>query len=160
MIRAVDGVRNWMEDIKFERGDVQRRLKRIHCGKQPGPDCIKGEIYRCLGRSEICVDKLVEVYNRLLEEEGEVLGWKFSKTIMLPKVKKPQSSQHRPIALTNIGYKTFMGLLKEKVSEQSRGCMMREFGVCRPGLLRGEDWRRICFCWERVWRKVIGGRRH
>ena len=37
---------------------------------------------------------------------------------MLPKVKKPQVKEHRPIALTNAGYKLFMSVLKRKMVKQ------------------------------------------
>ena len=36
---------------------------------------------------------------------------------MIPKRNKPRAREHRPIALTNVGYKLFMGLMKNKLVE-------------------------------------------
>ena len=36
---------------------------------------------------------------------------------MIPKTGKPTAKEHRPIALTNMGYKIFMGLVKSKLVE-------------------------------------------
>ena len=36
------------------------------------------------------------------------------RTIMVPKMKNPEPKDHRPIALTNVGYKIFMSLVKDK----------------------------------------------
>ena len=43
-----------------------------------------------------------------------------SRTVMIPKAKKPEAREHRPIALTNVGYKIFMGLIKDKIVEYLR----------------------------------------
>ena len=36
---------------------------------------------------------------------------------MILKTNKPRAREHRPIALTNVGYKLFMGLMKNKLVE-------------------------------------------
>ena len=73
---------------------------------------------KCLGDSNICMEGMVKVYNRALET-GEIGGgWNESKTVMIGKVRKPQASQHRPIALMNVGCKLFMGMVKDKLVEQ------------------------------------------
>ena len=41
----------------------------------------------------------------------------FQKTVMIPKTGKPTAKDHRPIALINVGYKIFMGLVKSKLVE-------------------------------------------
>lgn len=96
-LRVVEGVEEWMEDVKFGEEDLKKRIEKIRNGKQPGLDGIKGEIYRALGRNEICLNGMVEAYNRVLEEGEVEEEWKMSKTIMLPKEKKPNAKQHRPI---------------------------------------------------------------
>ena len=51
-------------------------------------------------------------------EEGIIpKGWKISKTVMILKTKQPEPKDHRPIALTNVGYKIFMSLVKDKIVE-------------------------------------------
>ena len=39
---------------------------------------------------------------------------------MVPKTKKPEHKDHRAIALTNVGYKIFMSLVKDKIVEHIR----------------------------------------
>ena len=80
-------------------------------GKQPGwLDQInsKGEIYKSLKDSEKFVIHLTEAYNAVLEDGTVLEKWKRSRRIMIPKTKKPTAKEHRPIALTNVGYKLFM----------------------------------------------------
>ena len=40
--------------------------------------------------------------------------------VMIPKTKKPEPKEHRPIALTNVGYKIFISLIKDKMVEHIR----------------------------------------
>ena len=83
-------------------------MGKVKRGKQPGPDEINGEIYRCLQESERLVAKLTGAYNIVLEDGIVPGGWKKSRTVMIPKTNKPRAREHRPIALTNVGYKLFM----------------------------------------------------
>jgi len=114
----VDGVERWMEDVEFTEGDVRRRLRKIKSNKQPGPNGVRGEIYKAMEGSQTCVAALAGACNWSLDGGEMDEGWKESKTIMIPKVVKPTAQQHRPIALLNAGCKLFMGMLKEKLIEQ------------------------------------------
>ena len=58
---------------------------------------------------------MTQACNAVLTEGTVPKGWKESKTIMIPKTGKPTAKDHRPIALTNVGYKIFMGLVKSKL---------------------------------------------
>ena len=108
-LRAVAGVKDWMEKVTVSEDEVKKVMKRMKNGKQGGLDGIKGEMYKALGGSERCMERLVGGFNEMLET-GEVSGeWKKSKTRMIAKVKKPRVREHRPIALTSVGYKLFMG---------------------------------------------------
>ena len=46
-----------------------------------------------------------------------MVGWcrRTSKSVMISKKKKPVAREHRPIALTNVGYKLFMGEVKNRI---------------------------------------------
>ena len=44
-------------------------------------------------------------------------SWLQSKTVMVPKRKKPTVKQLQPIALTNASYKLFMGIVKNRIEE-------------------------------------------
>ena len=114
----VEGVRRWMQRVVFTEQDMKSKLASIKNGKQGGLDGLKGEIYKAMGNSEICVRKITEVYNRVMTEGVVGSEWKMSKTCMIPKTGKPTAKEHRPIALTTVGYKLFMSLLKDRMVEQ------------------------------------------
>lgn len=117
-IGRVGGVARWMEDIVFNREDIKKWLKRIKNGKQPGPDGIKGEIYRSLSSSDVCINSLLMAFNNVLGNGQVPCSWKASRTVMIPKERKPEARQHRPIALTNISYKVFMGMVRDRLAGQ------------------------------------------
>ena len=54
--------------------------------------------------------------NQLLVKTNKIpQTWSESKTVLIPKINKPSIKDLRPIALTNILYKVFMGILKTKI---------------------------------------------
>ena len=61
--------------------------------------------------------------------------WKKSRTVMITKTKKPRATKHRPIALTNVGYKLLMGLVKDTlVQHLDRNRMISDY---QAGFTRG-----------------------
>ena len=60
------------------------------------------------------------VMNKVMEEGIVPKGWKISKIVMIMKTKKPEPRDHRPIALTNVAYKIFKSLVKDKIVEHIR----------------------------------------
>ena len=75
-------------------------------------------MFKALAGSEFCLEKMTKVYNELLEVGMVGRKWKVSKSCMIPKTKKPSAKEHRPIALTTVGYKLFMSMLKDRMVEQ------------------------------------------
>ena len=71
----------------------------------------KCEILFLMFKSEKLVLYLTEAYNTVLNEGTVHVGWKGSKTVMIPKTEKPIAKEQRVIALTNMGYKIFIGLV-------------------------------------------------
>lgn len=55
---------------------------------------------------------------------------------MLPKTQKPTAREHRPIALTNIGCKIFMNIVKEKILEHIAQ-NDNEYGDFQEGFTQG-----------------------
>ena len=109
-----------MPRMEIHIKEVVEALGRIKKGKQPGPDRLKDEIYRGLKGSEKLVLYLTQAYNAVLNEGIVPEGWKLSKTVMISKTGKLTAKEHRPIALTNVGYKIFMGLVKSKLVGRNR----------------------------------------
>ena len=83
--------------------EVQKKLLSVKSGKQPGTDKISGEIYKWMASSELCTEKIRVAMNKVMEERIIIKWWKISRTVLVPKTKKPETKDHRPIALTTVG---------------------------------------------------------
>ena len=81
-------------------------------------DRIKNELYKAMGKSSSCMKGLCQAMNSVLDEGRIKEEWKVSKTRMIPKIRRPQVKDHRPIALTNVGYKLFMSVMKGRMVQQ------------------------------------------
>ena len=55
--------------------------------------------------------------NEILQNGKVPQNWKTSNTSLIPKTKKPNVNELRPIALTNTSYKIFMGIIKDKIEK-------------------------------------------
>ena len=62
-------------------------------------------------------DVLVETYDKILDDKEIPEYWKKSRTKMIPKKKKPQAKDMRPIAITNISYKLYMSHIGEEIEK-------------------------------------------
>ena len=59
--------------------------------------------------------------NKIITKEDNIPeSWYTSKTVLVPKTKKPTVKDLRPIALTNATYKLFMGILNTKIEHHIR----------------------------------------
>ena len=129
-----------MPRIELTIEEVARALEKLKKGKQPGPDRLKGEIYSSLKDSEKLVLYLTHAYNVVLNDGTVPQGWKGSKTVMIPKTKRPIAKEHRPIALTNVGYKLLMGLVKNKLVDHfDRNCLISDYRAGFTGGRRLEE---------------------
>ena len=106
-----------MKETIITKEDIKKQLKRLKEGKAPGPDGIKPEIYKALVDSDIGINALQQSYKKIIDNGEKSRKWNKSKTTLTPKIKKPTAKDLRPIALTNISYKIFMGIIREKVEE-------------------------------------------
>ena len=97
---------------------------------------------------------LTQAYNAVLNEGTVPEGWKESKTVMIPKTGKSTAKEHRPIALTNIRYKIFMGLVKSKLVEHlERNRLISDYQVGFTGV---EGWKTICSLLGTASRRLSG----
>ena len=91
-----------MKEPEINVEDVKQQLQRIKEKKSPEPDGMKPGILKILGTDEECTQVLTDVLNKILRQEDmSPNSWALSKTIMVPKKKKPTIRDLRPIALTN-----------------------------------------------------------
>ena len=56
-----------MEYPEITQAELHKHLKNIKKNKDTGPDNVKGELYRALGRSEICVGKLQTTLQNIID---------------------------------------------------------------------------------------------
>lgn len=90
-------------------------LKSLKGGRAAGPDQLKPEFFKVFTQSRKCLEALTESLNKILES-GEIPdNWTESSTIMIPKVRHPEAKNLRPISLTNLSYKIFMKIMRERI---------------------------------------------
>ena len=92
--------------MKFEvkEEEIRKVLRELKSGKAGGMDGLKPELYKVLAESNIVVGALREGTERILMDGGEPESWRESRTVMIPKKKRPSVSELRPIALTCLLY--------------------------------------------------------
>ena len=84
--------------ISLKCDNKQRTGKTFEDGKKnkaTGPDIIKGELYRALGESKICVKTLQKVFQNIIDRDLKIKSWEKSNTRLIPKVNKPTAKQLR-----------------------------------------------------------------
>ena len=67
--------------------------KMVKRNKATGPDNFKGELYRALGESKICVKTLQKVFQNIKDRDLKIKSWEKSNTRLKPKVNKPTAKQ-------------------------------------------------------------------
>ena len=97
--------------------NLEKRLEELKNNKAAGPDKLKGELFKELGKREICREVMIKCFNNVLEEGEIPKSWRTSRTKMIKKGSRPTTKDFRPIAITNISYKIFMAFIREKIEE-------------------------------------------
>ena len=106
-----------MDNVLITVEEVKNYLKQMKMGTQAGNDGIRPEIYRWLEGSALIMRAITECMNELLTSGVVPNSWKTSKTVLIPKKRKPKCHELRPISLNNISYKISMGIVKNKLYE-------------------------------------------
>ena len=94
--------------------DLIRIVKRQKNGKAVGTDGVKTEMMKHMVKNKKIRKGLVNAFNKCLKEKVHP-NWMESNTTMLPKSKKPNIKEHRPIAVTNWSSKVFCTFVREKM---------------------------------------------
>ena len=113
--RIRNEVRYPMRKVVFAVEEIRSVLGAIKGGKQNGPDKVKGELYKSMMGSDELVRRLRQAYNGVIDSGVVAEGWRTSRTVMIPKKKKPVTREHRPIGLTNESYKLLTGVVKNRI---------------------------------------------
>lgn len=103
------------EIINIDR--VRSYLKKMKGRRASGPDDIKPEFYKAFLESDTLMQLLVKLLKELITTGSIPEGWKESKTVLIPKTRKPKVHEFRPIALTNIGYKIAMAVVRMSIED-------------------------------------------
>ena len=80
-----------MEYLEIIQAELHKHLKNIKKNKATGPEDVKGELYRALGRSEMCVGKLQTPLKNIIDKDLKIKSWENNQ--LIPKVKKPSAKQ-------------------------------------------------------------------
>ena len=64
--------------------ELVKHLKMVKKNKATGPDNIKGELYRTLGESKICVKTLQKVFQNIIDIDLKIKSWEKSNTRLIP----------------------------------------------------------------------------
>ena len=110
-------VKETPERREITKDEVLKVLKGLKKRKSPGPDGLKGELYSALMENETCIETLTKCLENELQRGDKPKQWKVSKTVLIKKKMKPTVRDFRPLALTDISYKIFMAILRNRIEE-------------------------------------------
>ena len=115
MAMRIEEVASTMDLPKMKRESLEELLRNLKNNKAAGPDKLRGEIFKELGKSYICKKTMIRCYNNVAMEEEAPKSWTTSRTIMIKKTKRPTVRDFRPIALTNVSYKLYMSFIRNEM---------------------------------------------
>ena len=64
-----------MEYPEITQAELHKHLKNIKKNKATGPDDVKGELYRALGRSEMCIEKLQTALQNIIDKDLKIKSY-------------------------------------------------------------------------------------
>ena len=120
MEREMDEVIVPMDLPVFTKETLEEELKQLKKNKAVGTNKLRAELYKSLGESEICKEKMVNCFNNALETGKIPKSWNISRTRLIKKVTKPGPKEFRPITIVNISYKIFFSFLNKQIEKHLR----------------------------------------
>ena len=106
-----------IKNPKITTQELKSHLKSIKSRKATGSDDLKGELYEAFAQSDACTTVLKARFQDILDNNKEVPAWKKSMAMMVPKTKKATVQKLRPIALTDVPYKSYMKIIGSKIDQ-------------------------------------------
>ncbi len=117
MARRTEGGFIKLEEESITEERVIKCLNKMKNKRAVGTDGIKTEMYKEIGGSQFLREVLIQTMKETLITGQVPSSWKESRTVMLPKTKRPRVKDLRPIALTNVGYKLMMAVMKTSIED-------------------------------------------
>jgi hypothetical protein len=105
-----------LTDIRFEREEVEKKLKNIKQSGAPGPDKVWSRVLHDM--ADILAGPLATIYNKLMEEGGVPLIWRMANVCpIFKKGTKGDPANYRPVSLTCVVGKVMESLVRDKIVE-------------------------------------------
>ena len=124
-----------MKIPKIEEEELVRVIKNMKNGKASGIDGISAELMKYIIKDDQIRSYTLKCFNNALLER--VNGdWLTSKTTMIPKNRRPQILEHRPIAVTVNSSKIIWTIMRERIEEHLKEkniIFENQYGFTRGG---------------------------
>ena len=125
-----------LTDVRFEREEVEKKLKSIKASGAPGPDGLWSKVLHAM--ADILAEPLATIYNRLMGE-GRVPGvWRMANVCpIFKKGAKGDPANYRPVSLTCVVGKVMESLIRDRIVEH-----LERNGLIRPsqhGFMTGKS---------------------
>ena len=91
----------------MDEKELEEELKEAKQNKAAGPNGLKAEMFKIIGRGTEGREKLRKGINKAIETGKTPEVWKSSTTRMIKKIEKPTVRDFRPIALVDVSCKIF-----------------------------------------------------
>ena len=112
-------------DVELTDSEIKYVMKRLQNRKAAGADGMRAEMVKFLADSEEVVTAVKRCFNSILVTGVIPESWKKTRTVMIPKTAKPTAEQLRPIAITDVTYKVFMTVMKQRLEDHVEESGMR-----------------------------------
>ena len=105
------------QNVTFDitQDEIKTQFKRLKENKAAGPNKIPPKIIKELSEEESFMNCLENAFNIIYNANNIPESWKISNTTLINKKPKPSADQLRPITITNIMYKIYMGIIKDRL---------------------------------------------
>ena len=125
-----------LTDIRFEREEVEKKLKNIKQSGAPGPDKVWSRVLHDM--ADTLAEPLAAIYNKLMEEGGVPLIWRMANVCpIFKKGTKGDPANYRPVSLTCVVGKVMESLVRDKIMEHlDRNSLIRP---SQHGFLSGKS---------------------
>ena len=109
-----------MKATEINDDELRGKIRKLKNNKAAGTDKLKAELFKELGKRGACREVILKCFNNVLKKGETPESWNISRTKMIRKERRPTVRDFRPIAITNISYKIFMSLIRERIEEHLR----------------------------------------